>query len=60
MQRCFNLSEKPPSQTELARIAGVGRDMLRRDIELLLKMMVNRGHEIVQPIPLGLYQKVKK
>ena len=52
------MSETPPSQMELARIAGVFPVTVRRNIKLLLKMALAHGYEIVEPIPLGLYNNV--
>ena len=52
------MSETPPSQIELARIAGVFPITVRRNITMLLKMALDHGYEIVEPIPLGLYNKV--
>lgn len=52
------MSETPPSQMELARIAGVFPVTVRRNIKLLLRMALDLGYEIVEPIPLGLYNNV--
>lgn len=52
------MSETPPSQIELARIAGVFPMTVRKNIKLLLKMALDRGYEIVEPIPLGLFNQV--
>ncbi len=58
MQRNFKLSEKPPSQVKMARIAHVTPHTMRSAIIMLLKMTINRGYEIVEPIPLGLFNEV--
>jgi len=60
MQGNFKLSETPPSQLELARIAGVFPVTVRRNITLLLKMALDLGYEIVEPIPLGLFNQVTR
>jgi len=55
------MSETPPSQAELARIAGVMNATIRSNINMLLKMVINElGWEIVEPIPSELYKKGKK
>ena len=58
MQRNFKLSEKHPSQVRMAKIAHVSPHTMRTSIVLLLKMAINRGYEIVEPIPLGLFNEV--
>jgi len=52
------LSETPPSQMELARIAGVFPMVIRKNIKLLLKMALDEGYEIVEPIPIVLFNQV--
>lgn len=61
MQRCFQLSETPPSQAELARIAGVENATIRSNINMLLKMVMCQGWEVVREnTPTELYKKGKK
>ncbi len=52
------MTETPPSQMELSRIAGVYPPVIRRNIKLLLKMALDLGYEIVEPIPKGLFDNV--
>jgi len=43
---------------ELARIAGVFPMVIRKNIKLLLKMALDEGYEIVEPIPIVLFNQV--
>jgi len=52
------LSEKPPSQVRMAKIAHVSAHTMRTNIVMLLKMTLNCGYEIVEPIALGLFNEV--
>jgi len=61
MQRCFQLSETPPSQAKLARIAGVENATIRSNINMLLKMVIGQGWEIDESkTPTELYNKGKR
>ncbi len=52
------MSETPPSQMELSRIAGVFPHVIRNNIKILLKMALDNGYVIVEPIPKGLFNNV--
>lgn len=52
------MSEKPPSQVRMAKIAHVSPHTMRSNIIMLLKMTLNHGYEIVEPIALGLFKEV--
>ena len=54
------MSETPPSQAELARIAGVMNATVRSNINILLKMVLDQGWEIVEKIPTSLFKKMEE
>lgn len=43
---------------ELSRIAGVFPHVIRNNIKILLKMALDNGYVIVEPIPKGLFNNV--